>query len=290
MLKKRIVGVLIVKNGVVVQSINFSKYIPVGKPVVAIEYLNKWGIDEIVIINIDPDYNYNLQASAEIEKYSSRCQVPLTIGGGIKSIEDIDMLIKSGADKIIINTSAYLNENLLEDAAMKYGSQCIIVSIDIKELDHNKYQVMIKSGKQSIDLSPLEYSKKVEKIGAGELLIQSIEHDGSKTGFDNIIIEKIASSINIPVIACSGAGHPSDFYKILNYKHISAAAAANYFHFTEHSVIITKKYLKNMGLPVRLDTQSTYESHDFDSKGRISKLADDELENLRFTYVSEEII
>lgn len=291
MLKKRIIASLVVKNGIVVQSLGFNRYLPVGSPEIAVEFLNNWGIDEIILIDIEAAKEERSPNIEMIKRVSRNCYVPLTVGGGIKDIEDVKRLIRNGADKITINKAAVDNPKLLKEAANMFGRQCIVVSIDAKKTQNNSYEVFIDNGKVAIGLSPSEHAKIAEKMGAGEILLNSIDNDGMKTGYDIDLINQVVEAVSIPVIACGGAGHPQHFLDCFINTKVAALAAGNYFHFTEHSPIITKSYLyQNNYLGIRLETYATYRGSSFDGYGRLDKRNDQYLDKLRFEYQPKEII
>lgn len=289
-LKKRIIGCVIVKGGIAVQSIGFKNYLPIGSVAVAVEFLNKWGIDEIAIIDIDVTASDKRPNFELIKHASAKSFSPLTVGGGISSIEDMHQLNHFGAEKVMINNLALQNPEIIKKASKIFGAQFVMVSIDVKKNDQGKYEVYGQGGKESTGLDPVELARKVESLGAGEIFLNSIDQDGSKQGYDLKIIDQVAKAVNIPVIACGGAGHPEHFVKVLKETSASAVAAGNYWQFTEHSPIITKSYLKQGGIDVRLDTYVTYQDFNFDQDGRASKRSDEELEKLRFEYLPDEII
>ena len=288
MIKKRIIGVLIVRNGILVQSIGFKKFLPIGEPSIAIEFLNNWGIDEIIIIDVSARTEERCINKKDIYEYSKFCQVPLTVGGGINSISDVEQVIQSGADKIVINSGGNFCRSLMDDISRRFGSQCIVIAIDIITIK-NRYYVYNYIKNCATEIDPISLSKKAELFGAGELFVQFVNRDGIKIGYDCDYIDKLSNATKIPIIACSGASCKSDFLNLLR-TNASAAAAANYFNFTEHSVILLKRYLKQAGIRVRLDTYADYESALFDSLGRIKKNSDADLEKLRFDYVPEEVV
>lgn len=289
MLKIRIVAVLIVKGGIVVQSIGFERYLPVGSPAIAIEYLNSWGIDEIVILDIDATPEARRPEFDHVSEYSKYCHVPLTVGGGIKDVDDIKRAMSVGADKIAINTAAFKNPKLISESAKLFGSQCIVVSIDARRLSESKYETYVNSGTVATGYTPAEFAKKAEECGAGEILLTSIDRDGSKTGYDLELIRQVVNAVNIPVIACGGVNCPQDFQDVTDLD-VSALAAANFFHYSEHSVIAIKSYLKASNVNVRLDSYVTYNEFSFDSLGRLRKKDDCLLEKLHVEYTPEEVI
>ena len=288
MLKKRIVASLIVQNGIVVQSIYFSKYLPVGKPSVAIEFLNQWGIDEILFLdisssrkNVSPDFNL-------IKKASHKCYVPLTVGGGITSLDHISDLMHCGADKISLNQTALMNPKFISDAANVFGNQCIVVSIDAI-LENNQYKVYDYINKKTVNISPSIYAKQAENMGAGEILINSVDRDGSYLGYDTVLINSVCDKVKIPVICCGGAKNAKDFIDVFSKTNASAACAGNFFHFTEHSVNITKSIVKKE-IQVRLETHADYKDAIFNDSFRLFKKSDQILEEMLFMHIEKEVI
>lgn len=289
MLKTRLVGVLIIKNEIVVQSIGFNRFLPVGAPEIAIEHLNRWGIDEIVSLDIDATPMSLKPKYQKIETFSKHCQVPLTVGGGISDIRDLEKIIRLGADKVVINTAAALNPSLITQGAKIFGSQCIMVSIDCRRSKGDKYETFVASGKRPSGWTPSEHARMAEDKGAGEILLTSMDRDGGKNGFDLDLIRQVVGAVSIPVIVCGGVGHPRHFSEAMQYS-VSAVAAANFFHYTEHSAITAKRYLEEKGIQLRLDTYADYDGFKFDEDGRLAKVSDATLDQLRFEYTPEEII
>lgn len=288
MLKKRIIANLIVKNGVVVQSIGFSKYLPVGKPEIAIEFLNKWGIDEIVLTDISasvqgkgPDYEM-------IRKASNKCFVPLTIGGGISKLEQIKELMQCGADKILLNQAAFHTPEFITQAATVYGNQCVVISIDSIETK-NGYEVYDYLLKKSLGLKVDVYAQKIQKAGAGEILLNSVDRDGSYMGYDLHLVKKVCSNLSIPVIACGGAKNAEHITELFRETNVSAACAGNFFHFIEHSINITKAFIKKE-FNVRVETHADYSESNFDSHIRIIKKEDQVLKKMLYVQIEKEII
>ena len=290
MLKKRIAASLVLKNGIVVQSILFNKYLPVGSPVIAIEFLNLWGIDEIVLLDIDATAQGRSPQFELINAVSRKCFVPMTVGGGVRNLEDMRKLMHFGADKISINKIAIENPNIITEASRVFGSQSVVVSIDAKLSCCNEYMVFSDSGKKATGIKVTEWARKVEDLGAGEIFLNSIDRDGTKLGYDLRLIKMVTDAVAIPVIACGGVGHPSHFLEGLIKGRASAAAAGNFFHFTEHSPIITKSYLRKHNTEIRFDSYAQYEGFSFDSHGRLAKRDENYLEKLRFEYQPEEVI
>lgn len=288
MLKQRIAGALLVKNGIVVQSIGFNRYLPVGSPRIAVEYLNKWGIDEISILDIDATPQNRAVDHKKIREYSKECHVPIAVGGGIKAVSDIENIITNGADKVIINSAFHGKPELISKGAEEFGSQSIIVSIDVKK-QGDDWLAFSNSGETPVNRPVFELAKMAEEYGAGEILINSIDRDGSGSGYDMDLLTAMKTKMRIPVIALGGAGGPEHLLEALRIG-ISCAAAANMFHFTEHSVIMNKvhilKYLKS----VRNDTYLQYLSEQIGDDGRALKQSDEALAGLRFEIFEEEVI
>jgi len=289
MLKVRVVGVLIVKGGIVVQSIGFKKYLPVGMPPIAIEYLNQWGIDEIVLLDIDATPQNRDPQIDQIRAYSQFCQVPLTVGGGIKHVSQIKNIIQAGADKVVMNTEAINNPNIITEGAKLFGSQCIVVSIDAKRMTFDQYEVFTHSGMVPTGKTPVELAIQAEKYGAGEIFINSIDRDGSKKGYDLELIQLVVSAVRIPVIACGGVNHPEHMVEAIPLD-VGAVAAANFFHYSEQSVTTVKSYIEAHNQQIRLDSYATYRGNDYDERGRVAKKDDAYLDQLRFEYIPEEVI
>lgn len=288
MLKSRIIACLTVKEGVVVQSIGFSKFLPVGRPEIAIEFLNSWGVDEIILLDISAGRLGRLISCEMITNCSKKCFVPLTAGGGITSVEEAAQLLHAGADKVTVNSAALVRPELIQDVAKKFGEQCVVVSIDAKKLPSGEYGVFRSGGTDSVGIAPVEWAQRVRSLGAGEILISSIDRDGSKLGYDLELTSSVASAVDIPVIALGGVGHPQHFIEGLQ-NGAAAVAAGNFFHFSEHSVITAKSFIAPFA-EVRLDTYADYSSGGFLEDGRVSRKKDKFLQELRFVHYEEEVI
>lgn len=288
MLKKRVAATLIVKDGIVVQSINFNKYLPVGKPAIAIEFLNQWGIDEIILLNISATQKKKGPDYAMIKKAAKKCYVPLTVGGGIKSVDEIKELMHCGADKISLNQEAILNPKLVHEAALLFGDQCVVASIDALKTSEG-YRVYDYINKVSLKMEPGDFAKSLQDAGAGEILINSVDKDGSYTGYDIELINAVCKAVSVPVICCGGAKNAADFINVFSLTNVSAASAANFFHFTEHSVNTTKaNIIKEIG--VRHETHADYNDSSFDNNYRLLKKVDKELEEMLYVRIEKEII
>lgn len=291
MFKNRVIASLTVRNGIVVQSIGFKKYLPIGRVDIAVEFLSRWAIDEIILLDIDASAQGRHPDFEIVRRAAAKNYVPLTVGGGIKTIDDIMRLIHSGADKVSINKVVFDNPGFVREASDVFGCQCIVVSIDAKKNGKGAYEVYADSGRTPKGLDPAKWAKRAEELGAGEILINSIDRDGSKTGYDIPLIRSVSDAVSIPVIACGGAGHPAHFLDGIKDGKVSAVCAGNYFHFTEHSPITSKAYLLRHGIKeIRLDSYANYKEVDFTEDGRIAKRDEDYLEKLMFEILPEEVI
>jgi len=261
MLKTRLIPVLYIKNGLIVRSEGFSYHQNIGNIINEAARYNEWGVDELIYIDISRDKNYDLRRDdlkiksyhtidEIIQEISKVCFMSLTFGGGIKSIEDIDLRIQNGADKISINTQAFENPNLVNQASLKYGSQCVVISIDYK-LINNLPIVFTNHGQKNTSINLFHWVKICAELGAGEIFLNSIDRDGKANGFDIDTIKSVCEQTSIPVIACGGAGDLSDFVTLAKETTVSALAAGNIFHFTEQSYPRAKQLLKKNRINVR---------------------------------------
>ena len=252
MLKNRIIPCLDVKNGRVVKGINFVELKDAGDPVEQAKIYSDSGADEICFLDITAS-NENRETIYEVVKKTSKnCFVPLTVGGGVRSIEDINKLLNCGADKVSINTAAVQNQNLIKEAAKRFGSQCIVVAIDAKKTDKNKWSVFTHGGRERTDIDAIEYAKISESNGAGEILLTSMDKDGTQSGYDIQLTSKITKSINIPVIASGGVGTLDHLKDGIVKGGASAVLAASIFHFGTFSIKEAKEYLKSKNVSVRV--------------------------------------
>lgn len=250
MLKTRVIPTLLWKNIGLVKGISFDSWRIVGTVLPAIKVYNTRQVDELIIVDIlatKENSKLDLQA---LKDFSSECFVPLTVGGGIKTIEDVREILYAGADKVSVNSALFETPELVTEIANKFGTQCIVVSIDAKKVD-GKYECYSHSGTKPTGKEVVEWAKHLEKLGAGEILITSIEKDGAMEGYDLELIKKITDAVKIPVIASGGAGNYEDMYKALKEANASAVAAASIYHFTEQTPLEAKKYLTSKGIPIR---------------------------------------
>ena len=252
MLKKRIIPCLDVKDGRVVKGINFVYLIDAGDPVEQASVYNKNGADEICFLDITASSDKRDILLSTVKKTAECCFVPLTVGGGVRSIQDIRKLLLAGADKVSINTAAIKNPELIKESSNKFGSQCIVVAIDAKKTAENKWTVFTHGGREATELDAVEFAKLAEKNGAGEILLTSMDKDGTKEGYDIELTKKISSSLNIPVIASGGVGNLEHLKDGILNGGASAVLAASIFHFGEYSIQEAKEYLKKENVPVRL--------------------------------------
>ena len=252
MLKKRIIPCLDVKDGRVVKGINFVDLIDAGDPVEQASVYSKNGADEICFLDITASSDKRDILLDTVKKTAECCFVPLTVGGGVRSIQDIRKLLLAGADKVSINTAAIKNPELIKESSNKFGSQCIVVAIDAKKTAENKWTVFTHGGREATELDAVEFAKLAEKNGAGEILLTSMDRDGTKEGYDIELTKKISSSLNIPVIASGGVGNLQHLKDGILDGGASAVLAASIFHFGEYSIQDAKEYLKKENVPVRL--------------------------------------
>lgn len=287
MLKTRLIGVVLVRNGTAVQSIGFRTYRPVGAPHIAVKYLDRWGVDEVVLLHIDAEASSGASADA-VQAYAGESQMPLSVGGGVRSIDDVKRIIHSGADKVVVNTALVTKPELVTAAATLFGNQCVVASIDARRVGSG-YEAFVEGGRTATGLTPAMVARRAADLGAGEIFVTSIDQDGSKSGYDLELIASVKDAVNVPVIACGGAGEPRHLRAAIAAG-ASAVAAGNMLHYTEHSVILLKRQLLEAGSSIRLDSYVNYAGASFDGCGRLAKQPDEQLERLRFHYLPEETI
>ncbi len=256
MYAKRIIPCLDVKNGRVVKGVNFVNLIDAGDPVEVAKVYNEAGADELVFLDITATHEARNTVIEMARKVAETVFIPFTVGGGIKSVDDFRELLLQGADKISINSSAIRNPQLISDAAQKFGSQCVVVAIDAKRRDTNDgWNVYINGGRIDTGLDAVEWAKKAESLGAGEILLTSMDCDGTKAGYDIELTQTISEAVGIPVIASGGAGTMEHFKEALTDGKADAALAASLFHFREIEINDLKEYLEKENVPVRRTTK-----------------------------------
>jgi cyclase len=250
MLKNRIIPCLDVKNGRVVKGVNFENLVDAGDPVAQAKFYYEQGADELCFLDIAAtDENRGVILDV-VKKVAQVCFIPFTVGGGIKEIQDFSNLLKCGADKVSINSAAIKNPELISEAASKFGSQCVVVAIDAKKNESGNYEIFTHGGKKPTGIGAIEWAKKVTHLGAGEILLTSMDKDGTKSGYDLELIKKITSQISIPVIASGGVGNLEHLAKGLKAG-ASAVLAASIFHFKEYSIKQAKDFLYEQKIAVR---------------------------------------
>jgi cyclase len=282
MLKKRLIACLLMRDGLIVQSFGFGRYLPIGRPRFAIEFVVRWDVDEIILLDMSASPGGRGPNEEALEMLSHYCYVPLTIGGGIRSVDDVRRVIRAGADKVCINTHALAHPALITDVADVFGTQCVVVSMDCKREADGRYQVYADSGRRPTGRTAAEWARACEDLGAGEVFVNSIDRDGSRIGYDLALIKSVANSVAIPVIACGGIGHHGQFAAGILEGGASAVAAANIFQHIEHSTILAKAHLVKAGIDIRLDSTATYENREFDEDGRLTMLTADRLAKIEF--------
>lgn len=252
MLKKRLIAVILVRDGRVVQSVKFKHTNVIHYDAIhAIESFNRWAIDEIVILNVSKTKESQEEFLKIIQKISTECFVPLAAGGWIDHLNYGKLLLKSGADKLVVNTQLYHNPKLIKKLIAKFGSQCIVASIDAKKDDDGNEKVMINRGQDNTGKDVLEWVKEVEQIGVGEIFLNSVDHDGNRKGYNIPLIKKSVEAVNIPVIAMGGVLTWNHMIQGILETDAAAVAAANIFHYTEHSTKKAKRALLNKNLNFR---------------------------------------
>jgi cyclase len=251
MISKRIIPCFDVRNGMVVKGTKFENIKEVSEPVVLAKKYNEMGADELVFYDITASFEERKLFTEVVEKIANEVFIPLTVGGGINSVEDFSRVLKAGADKVSINSSAVSNPQLISDAAKKFGAQCVVLSIDVKRVE-GKFMVFVKGGRENTGLDAIEWAKRGEELGAGELVVNSMDSDGVKNGFDKELLEAISKVVTIPIIASGGAGNMEHFKDVFEVKGVDAGLAASIFHFGEVEIPELKKYLKEQGVAVRV--------------------------------------
>lgn len=251
MLAKRIIPCLDIDKGRVVKGVNFVNLIDAGDPVEIARAYDKIGADEIVFLDITASSDGRKTAVDILSRASEQVFIPLTIGGGIRSVEDFRELLAAGADKIAVNSAAIRSPRLITDAALKFGSQCVVLAVDAKSNGKGSWNVYLNGGRVKTDLDAIEWIREAEKLGAGEVLLTSMDRDGTKAGYDLELTRRAAEAVNIPVIASGGAGKMQDFADVLTEGKADAALAASLFHFSQIDMRELKEFLAKQGIPIR---------------------------------------
>jgi len=251
MLTKRIIPCLDIKNGRTVKGVNFVNLRDAGDPVALAKAYSDAGADELVFLDISATEERRKTLSNLVLQVAEAINIPFTVGGGISSVADVDVLLQNGADKVSINSSAVKNPQLINDLAAKFGSQCIVVAIDAKQIE-GQWLVHLVGGKVPTTIDLFEWAKEVEARGAGEIMFTSMDHDGTKGGFANEALAQLSNKVNIPIIASGGAGNIQHFADSFSVGMADAALAASVFHFKEIEIITLKTALRSQGIPMRL--------------------------------------
>ena len=252
MLKKRIIPCLDVDNGRVVKGVNFVDLIDAGDPVEQAKIYNNEGADELCFLDITASSDNRDNLFDVVKKTAENCFIPLTVGGGVRTIEDISKLLHSGADKVSINTAAVKDKTVISEASNKYGSSTIVVAVDAKQVKEEKWNVFTHGGRNETDIDAIEFCLEAAKLGAGEILLTSMDKDGTKSGFDNELLNKVTSKINIPVIASGGVGTLQHLHDGITKGGASALLAASIFHFGDFSISEVKRFLAEQNISVRI--------------------------------------
>ena len=251
MLAKRIIPCLDVRDGRVVKGVNFVNIRDAGDPVELATYYSNQGADEIVFLDITATSDARDTVADVVERTAAQVFVPLTVGGGIRTLEDFQRLLRAGADKISVNSAAVKDPTLISRAAERFGSQCVVLAIDARKRENGTYEVVVAGGRTPTGLDAVEWAREGERLGAGEILLTSMDADGTKTGFDLEMTKAVADAVSIPVIASGGCGSLEHFAEVFEKTNCDAALAASLFHFGELTVPQVKEYLAQQNIPVR---------------------------------------
>lgn len=251
MLAKRIIPCLDVHEGRVVKGTNFIHLRDAGDPVELASFYDKEGADELVFLDISASAEGRETMVEVVRRTAEKVFIPFTIGGGLRNIEDIRRMLRAGADKVSLNTSAVQNPGLIEESALAFGSQCIVVAIDARSTGDGKWEVYIHGGRTPTGIDVLDWARKVEELGAGEILLTSMDRDGTKEGYDNVLNRMISRAVSIPLIASGGVGNLEHMAEGLTEGEADAVLAASIFHYREYSIGEAKDYLVKRGIPIR---------------------------------------
>jgi len=250
-LAKRIIPCLDVDNGRVVKGTNFVGLVDAGDPVEQAKYYDAEGADELVFLDITASSDNRATMVDVVRRTAEEVSIPFTIGGGIRTTDDMRTMLRSGADKVSINTAAVNNPKLISDGAERFGVQCMVVAIDAKKVAEGTWKVFIHGGRTETNLDVVEWAQQVEELGAGEILLTSMDRDGTKDGYDLELLKKVCSSVKIPVIASGGAGNLQHLYEAFAVANVDAVLAASIFHFRQYTITQAKEFLKSNNILVR---------------------------------------
>ncbi len=251
MLAKRIVPCLDMTQGKVVKGIQFVNFRDAGDPVKLAKKYSDEGADELVFLDITATVENRDILLDVVRRVAKEVTIPFSVGGGVKTVSDMRMILRAGADKVSVNTGAFKNPKLITDCAKEFGSQCVVLSLDAKKVGPNRWNVFINGGRTDTGVSAIDWAKKATKLGAGEILLTSIDTDGTKEGFNVELTKQVSQAVSVPIIASGGAGKLEDFLDIFKKGEADAALAASLFHFNELTIKEVKDYLKERDIPVR---------------------------------------
>lgn len=289
--KKRVIAAILVKDGWAVQSIGFARYLPVGLPEIAARFFSEWGADEILLLDIDASRAGRMVDPDLVGRIAAAVHVPLTVGGGLRSVDDVRRIVQAGADKVSINLGTFEAPEQVRAAAEAFGNQCIVGAMDVRRDEGSRAAVFAEAGTRATGLDAVERAEALAALDVGEILVNSIDRDGARTGYDTEAIRAVADAVHVPIIALGGAGHPAHLYDVVRHESVSAAAAGNFFNYTEHAIAASKAYLRHRGLDVRLESWADYGLFNFDeADGRICKRPEDQLADEIYEFIPEEII
>ncbi|HFI0019337.1 TPA: imidazole glycerol phosphate synthase subunit HisF [Streptococcus suis] len=252
MLAKRIIPCLDVKDGRVVKGVNFVNLTDVGDPVDAAKAYYEAGCDELVFLDITATHEERDTTVDMVRRVAEQVFIPFTVGGGIRSVEDMTKMLKAGADKVSVNSSAVANPQLIADCAEKFGNQCVVVAIDAKKVEDGSWHVFVAGGRKDTGIDLLDWAKKVVYLGAGEILLTSMDKDGTKSGFDIEMLNAVANVVTVPIIASGGAGNSQHILEVFEQTPATGALAASIFHYGEVSIADTKQAMRQSGIEVRV--------------------------------------
>ncbi|MAU61236.1 imidazole glycerol phosphate synthase subunit HisF [Parvibaculum sp.] len=252
MLKARVIPCLDVKDGRVVKGVNFVDLRDAGDPVEAARAYDAAGADELCFLDITASHEERAIIFDVVRRTAEQCFMPLTVGGGVRTVDDVRQLLLAGADKVSINTAAVFNPDFVRIASEKFGNQCIVVAIDAKQVAPGKWEIFTHGGRKPTGIDAVEYAVKVTELGAGEILLTSMDRDGAKSGFDIALTRAVADAVSVPVIASGGVGNLDHLVEGVRDGHASAVLAASIFHFGDHTIGEAKEHMAKAGIPVRL--------------------------------------
>lgn len=256
MLKKRLIAVLLLRDGRVVQSVQFKHTNVIHwKPVTAVDFFDRWSVDEMAVLDVSRNRTERTRFYDTVAELSKKCFVPLTVGGWVDSTDEVRKVLRLGADKVAINTEAVRRPQLITACAETFGSQCVVISIDVKRGSPDAHEVFINRGTEPTGLDPVRWARQVAEKGAGEILLNSIDHDGFRQGYDLGLLARVVQAVDIPVIAMGGVFTWQHLVDGILVAGADAVAAANIFHYTEHSTRKAKQYMKQAGISVRLGSR-----------------------------------